>query len=221
MIDVHQSSILKNRNGAYCMNDTVAEKVRDMKSGREEAFDWLYFAYAKKLYGMAFFITGSKPDSEDIVQETFVKCYLRKDTIQDEQAFEAWLYRILVRTAWRYQKHQKPSDSLEGLAEDGREGEFEKWVQTDCRTVLPLEEVIRKEENHSIYQAVRQLEIKQRTVILLYYFNQLSVAEIASITGSFTGTIKSRLFKARQNLRKILEKPNEESNTQVRRGIRE
>lgn len=97
------------------MNDMVAKQVGKMKRGDESAFDWLYSEYVGKLYRMAFFITGNQADSEDIMQETFVKCYLRKDSIRDEQAFEAWLYQILVRTAWRYQKSKQSDFSLDYL----------------------------------------------------------------------------------------------------------
>ena len=80
-----------------------------------------------------------------------------------------------------------------------------QWIQTDSRAVQPLEEVLKEEESRRIAQAIRKLEWRQRTVVMLYYFNELSVEEIARITGSFAGTVKSRLFRARKNLRNMLE----------------
>ena len=149
--------------------------------------------------------TAYQSDSEDIVQETFVKCYLRKESLQSEQAFEAWLYRILVRTAWRFQKRKKKDVSLEELMEDTRENGGVQWLQSDQKAVQPLEEVLKEEQNNCVIRAVQALDIKQKTVIVLYYFNELSAEEIAGITGSFVGTVKSRLFKARKNLKKLLE----------------
>lgn len=187
------------------MNDMVAKQVGRMKRGDESAFDWLYSEYVGKLYRMAFFITGNQADSEDVVQETFVKCYLRKDSIRDEQAFEAWLYQILVRTAWRNQKSKKSDFSLDEITGEETESAMGQWIQSDSRAVQPLEEVLKEEESRRIAQAIRKLEWRQRTVVMLYYFNELSVEEIARITGSFAGTVKSRLFRARKNLRNMLE----------------
>lgn len=188
------------------MNDMVAKQADRMKHGDESAFDWLYSEYVGKLYRMAFFITGNQADSEDVVQETFVKCYLRKDSIRDVQAFEAWLYQILVRTAWKNQKSKKPESSLDEIigGEDG-DAAMGQWIQTDRETAQPLEQVLKEEESWRIGQAIRKLEYRQRTVVMLYYFNDMSVEEIAGVTKSFAGTVKSRLFKARKNLRKILE----------------
>ena len=188
------------------MNDMVAKQADRMKRGDEDAFDWLYSEYVGKLYRMAFFITGNQADSEDVVQETFVKCYLRKDSIRDVQAFEAWLYQILVRTAWKNQKSKKPESSLdEIIGGEVADAAMGQWIQTDGKAAQPLEQVLKEEESQRIRQAIRKLEYRQRTVVMLYYFNDMSVEEIAGVTGSFAGTVKSRLFKARKNLRKILE----------------
>lgn len=194
------------KRGPGSMNDMVAKQAGRMKRGDEEAFDWLYSEYVGKLYRMAFFITGNQADSEDVVQETFVKCYLRKDSIRDEQAFEAWLYQILVRTAWKNQKRKKSDFSLDEITEgEDADSAMGQWIQTDRKAAQPLEQVLKEEEYQRIGQAIRKLEWRQRTVVMLYYFNDMSVEEIARVTRSFAGTVKSRLFKARKNLRKMLD----------------
>ncbi len=185
------------------MNDTIARQVQRMKCGDEAAFDALYGAYAGKLYRMAFLIVGNKSDSEDIVQETFVKCFLNRGSIRDEGAFESWLYQILVRTAWRYKKSRKADYSLEAFTETETESNFGEAVQEDKQAVSPLEEVLKKEQNRQVREAVLKLNIKQRTVIILYYFCDLSVEEIAHVTGCFSGTVKSRLFQARKKLKEL------------------
>lgn len=187
------------------MNDTIARQVKSLKCGDKAAFDELYAAYVGKLYRMAFTITGNKSDSEDIVQETFIKCFLNRESIRDEAAFESWLCQILVRTAWRYGKKRKPDYSLEELtgAEEGYG--FGEKLLLDEQAVSPLEEVLKKEESRRIREAVMKLNVKQRTVVVLYYFWDLSVEEIAHATGSFPGTVKSRLFQARRNLKRMLE----------------
>ena len=66
--------------------------------------------------------------------------------------------------------------------------------------------IIRKEENRLILKTIMSLPVKQRTVVILYYYNNLSTKEISQITGIFEGTVKSRLFAARKTIRKKLEK---------------
>ena len=187
------------------MNDSIAALVRDMKNGDEGAFDQLYRLYAKKLYGMAFLISKSRADSEDIVQEAFVKCFLWRSSIREEKAFESWLYQILVRTAWRFVKQKRSDFSYEELSDSSSENYSGSWIQLDKETLEPLEEMISREEKETLIRAVGNLELKQRTVVTLYYFNRLSVKDIARITGSFEGTVKSRLHKGRENLKRQLE----------------
>lgn len=191
------------------MNDIMEELVKRMKQGDEAAFNRLYELYVKKLYGMAFLISGNRADSEDIVQETFVKCFLNRASIREEAAFESWLYQILVRTAWRYLKKKKPAFSYEELT-DVSDGAYSgEWARKDTEASEPLEEVLRREEMREILQAMAKLDLKQRTVLTLYYVNELPVREIARVTGVLEGTVKSRLHKGRENLRKSLKKERE------------
>lgn len=199
------------------MNDIITGLVERMKNGDEEAFDSLYEIYVKKLYSAAYLISGSRSDSEDIVQETFVKCFLRKDTIRDERAFENWLFRIMVRTAWRYVKRRPKDCSFDEMLEQDGEKYSGEWIQIDRDTLQPLEEVILREEQEKLREAVSSLEVKQRTVIVLYYYNELSVRDIARITGSLEGTVKSRLHKGRENLRVYLNNLKEGSSETKRR----
>lgn len=199
------------------MNDMIAEKVRKMKSGDEAAFDWLYLEYGPKLYRMAFLITGNRSDSEDILQETFINCFLKRNALRDETAFEAWLYQILVRTAWRCRKRNRNDYSLDELTDKETESDIQQWIQADTEAVQPLEQVLAEEQRKQIFRAVQKLNMAQRTVIILYYYNDCSVEEIARITGSFAGTVKSRLFQARKNLRKMLERQGETDSKSERR----
>ena len=83
------------------MDEKNRTDVEKMIQGDESAFDELYRSFSGKLYRMAYFITGNQSDSEDVLQETFVKCYLHRKSLKDPERFEAWLYQILVRTAWK------------------------------------------------------------------------------------------------------------------------
>lgn len=78
----------------------------------------------------------------------------------------------------------------------------------DDAVISPLSQVIRRERSNDVSLAIMSLEKRQRTVIVLYYYNEFSIEEIAKIMGTPSGTIKSRLYTARKKLSKLLEKEN-------------
>lgn len=179
--------------------------VERMTKDDEEAFDELYQSYAVKLYRMAYFITGNRSDSEDILQETFIKCYLHRKKLKQPECFESWLYQIMVRTAWRinHKKKEKKEISFEEILNDGSNIRVAESIQKED-AIGPLEMMLEIESAAELRQAVNYLDLKYRTVILLYYYNDLSTKEISRVTGMLEGTVKSRLYTARILLRKQL-----------------
>ncbi|MGN0344605.1 MAG: RNA polymerase sigma factor [Lachnospiraceae bacterium] len=170
------------------------ELVRRMKKGERAAFDKLYEQYYDRLYRTACMITGNRADGEDVTQETFIKAYLNCDKLKKEEQFRYWLYQILNRTAWQIaKKHAKerPEERILELA--------------DTSTAdSPAVKVLQDEQERAIAEAVRRLEYRQRTTVILYYFNGLGTKEIARVMECMEGTVKSRLFTARKNLRTLL-----------------
>ena len=185
------------------MKEKNRNYVEKMIQGDELAFDELYHIFSGKLYRMAYFITGNKSDSEDVLQETFVKCFLHRRELKDPEYFESWIYRILVRTAWKICRKRKEI-SLDSMLEDPDEAGMGQWIGRELGDG-PLEQLLKKEADLEIWQLVGTMNVKYKTVILLYYYNGLGTREIARITGTLEGTVKSRLFTARKLLRKHLE----------------
>lgn len=171
--------------------------VQQLKKGSREAFDLLYEKYKNLVIRTAYLITGSKPDSEDVAQETFVKVYLHISELKNDAGFKPWMMQILVRTAYRSGKKRSrevPDDGIERLSEK------------ESRAVLsPLGQMIKREEAEMISRAVAALPVKQKTVVVLYYYNGFSVAEIAKMLDCREGTVKSRLHTARKFLKGELE----------------
>lgn len=184
--------------------------VRRMVAGDERAFDEIYHSYSRKLYRMAYFITGNHSDSEDILQETFVKCYLHREELKNPERFESWIYQILVRTAWKVEKKKKRAGeiSYEGILEQEEDSgsRMARQMKEDISAINPLDACLQKESFAELGEMVKNLDIKYRTVVLLYYYNDLGTKEIAQIMGIFEGTVKSRLSKARSLLYRQLEK---------------
>ena len=103
--------------------------------------------------------------------------------------FKAWFYKILTRTAWKFAKKEKNAVPVENIFETIES------IEEDSEKVY-----LQKEEREKLMNAINSLDIKQRITIILYYYNEMSVSEIAKATGSMEGTVKSRLFFARKKL---------------------
>ena len=93
------------------MNET--EIVIQMQQGKEEAFDLLFDTYKNKAFRLAYLISGSYTDSEDIVQEAFVTCYVNREQLKEPACFSKWLYQIITRSAWRYCRKRKKEQPVE------------------------------------------------------------------------------------------------------------
>ena len=167
--------------------------VKKMITGDMDAFDRLMEIYQPKALRVAYLISGNYADSEDIVQETFVACYMNRREIRSPEAFKSWFYRILSRNAWCVcRKKKKEQPSAEIFSEEAEApGEL-------------LRDMVQKEEERMIFQAICSLPVKHRTVVVLYYYNQMSVKEIAKTLGCLEGPVKSRLYHAKQKLKSIL-----------------
>lgn len=168
--------------------------VRQLKEGDKTSFDLLYEKYRNMALHTAYLITGDLPGSEDIVQDTFVKVWLHCRELKNDGGFKAWMMQILVRTAYKSGKKKSrelPDEDILVKADKGQE-------------FSSMEQVIAREEAEAIAEAVRALPVRQRAVVVLYYYQEYSVSEIAAILGVLEGTVKSRLHTARKILRKSL-----------------
>ena len=176
------------------MNDK--ELVSRMQHGDMQAFDELYERYKDDAYRLACLITGSRTDGEDLAQEAFVTC-------AQSSKFRPWLLKTLSRAAWKYCRKAKRETPVSEFFDAGESAES------------ALSAVLRTDEQRRLYAALDTLDEKRRVTVVLYYFDDRSVREIAQATGVTEGTVKSRLFSARRHLRQALteeRKPKEAAN---------
>ena len=167
---------------------TDCELVRRMQQGDMQAFDTLYERYKDDAYRLACLITGSRTDGEDLA---FVACAQSIGSLRDGAKFRPWLLRTLSRAAWKYCRKAKRETPVSEFFE-GETGES------------ALSAVLRTDEQRRLYAALDTLDEKRRVAVVLYYFDDRSVKEIAQATGVTEGTVKSRLFSARRHLRQAL-----------------
>lgn len=173
-------------------NDELVTLVQKMQQGDQEAFGQIFEQFKDEALRMAYMITGNRASSEDIVQEAFIQCYLKIDMLNDPTRFKAWFLKSLTRMAWRANTKEKKQLPVANIADEVDK----QWaVEENFGALLEMK---------PLYEAVQELELKQKTAIILYYFNEFSVKDTAQAMGCFEGTIKSRLHAARKNLLQTL-----------------
>ncbi len=171
-----------------------AELVKQMIAGDRDAFTHIMERYQPQALRAAYLISGNHADSEDIVQETFAACFLYRNQIKNPEAFKGWFYRTLSRNAWRICRRTKKEQPVA----EPYAGDIPDPTET-------LKEVILREEEKALYSAIEALPVKQRAVIVLYYYSQMSIKEIAKALGCMEGTVKSRLFHGKAKLKELLQ----------------
>ncbi|MFE3574512.1 sigma-70 family RNA polymerase sigma factor [Lysinibacillus sp. NPDC059133] len=168
----------------------VRSLLSDAKKGNNQAFIELLQEEKVKLYKMAYIYMKNENDALDVVQETIARAYANIHTVKEEQYFATWLMRILINTALEMlRKNQKIVPLLEQQLEQ--------------------EQISTNDEKLDLLQAIEQLEEKYKTVILLRYYRDLQIKEIADLLGCPEGTVKTNVHRGIQQLKKYLNKEGE------------
>lgn len=195
--------------------ESDASLVQRLQAGEEEAFDILYEKYKNEAMRTAWLLCKNVADSEDIVQETFVQCYLHIHSLKNGEYFRSWMLKILVRNGWKIIKRQKkemPEEQLELYLQRERQ----LWENMGNRGAQnPEQWFLAGESSGELAEALSKLSEKHRIVVVLYYYEELNVQEIARITGTLEGTVKSRLYFARKQLKKWMTEGDDKAEGRV------
>ena len=165
--------------------------VVEVQNGDIQAFEQLFDLYKLKALRTVYSLVRDKDVSEDIVQEVFVLCYTSIKKLENPEHFKTWFYRILTRTTWRYMKKESKLIPVDEI--------FKKIEYSNENS--SLEKLEKKESSELIYQEILKLKPKLQTTLILYYYNDFSVREIAQIMDCLEGTVKSRLYTGRRKLK--------------------
>jgi RNA polymerase sigma-70 factor (ECF subfamily) len=175
--------------------------ILSCQAGDVNAFNLLVDKYNDKAIRTAFLITGRKDLAEDIAQETFIQCYYQIRQLKHVEYFTTWFYKILVRTGWKMVSGSRRPEQVD----IDREPTITKTCDYDPEKVIE-----NREKYEEIYQAVNSLSRPLKEVVVLHYFNDLTIKEIAAILNCREGTVKSRLYNARKLLAKNLRQGDRE-----------
>jgi RNA polymerase sigma-70 factor (ECF subfamily) len=176
---------------------TVRETVGAVRRGDREAFGRLVELYQRRLFGLALMMTRDPAGAEEIAQDAFVRAFVHLDAYDSHRPFYPWISTIAVRLAQNWLVRRMRVHTREGheLAPD------DDAASSD---VDPLVELIRDERDRWLWRAVAALSSGERTAVLLYYRQEMSVRQIASAMGVSAGTVKTLLFRGRHRLRRSL-----------------
>jgi RNA polymerase sigma-70 factor (ECF subfamily) len=170
-----------------------------------EAFQTLVLRYQDRVYNTAFRLTGDRTLAEDLTQEVFFKAYKALKKFKGKSSFSTWLYRITVNACtseWRKAGAQKRGKEIP-FPTAGEDGEGRQW-EPASEGGNPGEQAERSERNLLVQKAIEELEGDYRTVVVLRDIEGFSYEEIADIIERPVGTVRSRLHRARMELKEKL-----------------
>lgn len=167
----------------------IAYLVKQARKGNDQAFEQLITFVRQKLYRTAYSYVRNEQDALDIYQETIYEAYLSLRKLKEPEKFQSWITKILVFKAIDFIR----KSSRHFVAND------------EMFTNLSAEENMNKlEQSLDLTSAFNSLDPTYKTIILLRYYHDLSIKEIADVLNSPEGTIKSQLHRAKHALRPIL-----------------
>jgi RNA polymerase sigma-70 factor (ECF subfamily) len=174
------------------------ELVTRAIAGRDDSFEELVRRYQRPLVSYVYRMTGNYESALDLTQEVFIKVYGSLARYRPEYKFSTWIYRIAHNTAIDHlRRHSTREQELEVTTGDG--DTYEKPYASGAPT--PEEESLSAERRAEIEDVIQSLPASYRELIVLRHAHDLSYDEIADVTGLPLGTVKNRIFRAREAMR--------------------
>ena len=176
---------------------TIKELVLSAKNGNKKAFDKLYKLTSNDVWFTCVSLLKDEENAKDIMQETYITAFLKLDTLKDEEKFCGWLTAIATN---------KSKNKLKGKVEYQIDDEI-LIAETETDELMLPEEYITKAEKRKVLLQIMEdtLSFNQYQVVLMFYFNELSIAEIAQALEISEGTVKSRLNSSRAKMKTAIE----------------
>ncbi len=180
--------------------------IRRAQRGDADAFEQLLLEHQKNVYNLCYRMAGNPDDAMDLSQETFLRAWRCLDQYQFASAFSTWLYRLCSNICIDFLRRRRRQQTVPLTFEDA-DGEEQTYAVPDVQP-LPEEQVELKLTRETLAAAMAQLLPEHRAVLQLRVVNEMSYEQIADVLDIQIGTVKSRLSRARNQLKKILERGN-------------
>ena len=180
-------------------NDIDSVLIEKVKKGNKGAFDFLENKYYPRVYASLFSFTKSKEDSEDLAQQTFIKAWQQIESFRGDSAFFTWIYRIAINLAKNFvvsssYKKQKANTSIKDVAIEITSYENIESVLTHNQSMQEIKDFI------------KTMPESLKTAFTLRESEGKSYEEISIITNTPIGTVRSRIFRARESIIEFMQK---------------
>jgi RNA polymerase sigma-70 factor (ECF subfamily) len=173
------------------------------RNGDRRAFAELVDLYKDKIYHLGYRMLNQRQEAEDVVQETFLRVYTNLDRYDENQKFSTWIYRIATNLCIDRLRKRKPSYSIDAELPEGEGTDWHAMLASDDAS--PETELILSETQQHIREAIQSLPDKYKSIVVLRYLHDLSLQEISDILEMPVTTVKTRVHRGREFLRKKLE----------------
>lgn len=181
------------------------ELIQETLSGDGQAYGQLVDRYKDRLFNAMLNVVGNYDEAEDVVQDSFVQAYVKLHTFQGNSKLFTWLYRIAFNNALSRQRRRRHDLSIEQSREI-------TGSDPEDRTEAPDQPLIREERVEMVHTALQMLTEEHRVILVLREMQDTSYEDIADILNINIGTVRSRLSRARNQLKLQLETLQERQN---------
>lgn len=179
-----------------------SELIQQAIEGNEEAYKQLLENYRGAIFNLLFKMVHNKEETEDLVQEAFIKAFKALPSFNEEYAFSTWLYKIAVNNCIDHMRKKRLKTYSINKPVQSKDGEIERDFPDT--SMSPDKEILTAERANLISTAIDELPENYRIAIVLRHSDEKSYEEIAEILEIPLGTVKARIFRAREMLKKKL-----------------
>lgn len=184
------------------MDLIIKQRIKEVLKGDQEAFGEIVELFRDKVFQICYRMLGNRHEAEDIAQEAFVRAYVNIHSFNQNRKFSTWLYRIATNLCIDRIRKKKPDYFLDAEVA-GTDG-LTLYSQIAADEKSPDAEVETMEIQDIVQREILRLPDKYRIVIVLRYIDELSLNEISEVLEMPLGTVKTRIHRAREALRKQL-----------------
>src|SRR6516164_7371907 len=210
MSSVAGASTLNDLASAMAVRTEEAAIVAELQAGSEEAFSWLISHYSQPVYSLVYRVLDDPSDAADTTQEVFIKVFRGIKSFHSNASLKTWIYRIALHEAFNQRRwwfrHRGRETSIEPAAskEEGCSPTLKDVLVDGARS--PLDNVFSGELQACVETELKAIAEPYRTTVILRDIDELSYEEIAEVMDVSLGTVKSRLMRGRDALRKRLQR---------------
>lgn len=190
-------------------NEVDVNLIQEVINGNEEAFNQLYDKYHRLVYFIAFELCHNDADAKDILQETFIQIKQSISSLQDPASFKAWMNRIVINKCKNLFRSKRNVDM------DENDVWYQNHVIEDRFYMLPENKLHMETDQLLVHELMKQLSDVQREVLIMRYFEHMSMQEMAEVLEVPIGTVKTRLLYGKNHLKELILAYEKENDTKI------